>query len=119
MNKIREEDIRIFYDKDSKSYVIANDYKYRKLRDRGYSRKYSKDNSHAHLKNKKAAERVKDNILENKMEKNRNKRVLKAYIRITDNDYKHYDKIEEILASKIRKGKQKYININKGAKGVW
>lgn len=68
---ISAKDIKIFYDSKSNSYVITNDYKLRRLLDRGYSLTKAKKNSHAHINKKRTAEIIKENILGNKREKSR------------------------------------------------
>lgn len=105
---ISAKDIRVFYDKKSKTYVIANDYKKRKLLNEGYGKKKAEKNSHGHLKSKDIALSVKENILSNKKEKSRNLWVLGCYIRITDKSYKYYDFICELYESKKNKSNQKY-----------
>ena len=52
-------DIRIFYDSKSRSWIIANDYKLRRLRDQGYGRRTAEKMSHGHLSKRSQCEKVK------------------------------------------------------------
>ena len=96
-------DIRIFFNKHTNKYILANDNKYRRLINQGYAIQQAKDNSHGHIRNKKDAEDMKRCILSNKRTKARNLYTLKCYLRVTDKSYKHHDWIKELLDTKIDK----------------
>ena len=101
-------DIRIFFDKKGGDWVIANDYKKRRLMSQGYSRRKARRKSHGHVNHKKTAEKIKENILANKREKSRNLRVLGCYVRVCDNTYRHYDWVCGLFNTKKNKMKQNY-----------
>lgn len=112
---ISRKDIRIFYNKRTKDYVIANDYKLRRLLNKGYSRERAEDESHGHVKKKKTAKTIKNNILANKKEKKRDLRTLGCYVRVADESYKHYKWICGLYETRKRKGKkQVFYRVNKG-----
>lgn len=96
-------DIRIFFNKHTNKYIIANDMKRRRLIDQGYGPKQAKDNSHGHIRNKKDAEDMKQCILSNKRTKKRDLYTLKCYLRVTDKSYKYHEWIKELLETKIDK----------------
>lgn len=111
-----EKDIRIFYSNRASSWVIANDYKLRRLMDEGYGYGQAKDLSHGHLNNKELCELMKENILANKRTKSRECWILGCYVRVADNTYRHYNWICGLYKTKTSKGKQEYHNVNKGVK---
>lgn len=82
--------------------------------DKGYSLTKAKQESHGHVKNKKTAEKIKDNILANKKENSRSIYILECYIRVTDKTYKHHEWICGLYESKVNKGKKYYYNANRG-----
>ena len=96
-------DIRIFFNKHTNCYIIANDHLKRKLISRGYELQKAKDNSHGHVRNIRAAENIKECILSNKRTKERDIYTLECYLRVTDKEYKHYKWVKELLETKIDK----------------
>lgn len=107
-------DIRIFYNKRTKDYIIANDYKMRRLMDQGYSIREAKSESHGHIRNKETAERIKDNILANKRETSRSEWILGCYIRVTDNEYKHYNWTKGLYETIKSRDKKYFYRVNRG-----
>lgn len=106
-------DIRVFYDSKSRSWIIANDYKKRRLMSQGFSVTESEKNSHGHIKNKKIADKIKVNILSNRKTKSREIRTLMCYIRVCDDSYKHYNWVRGLYETKKNKGKQKFVRIQR------
>lgn len=109
-------DIRIFYSCRARSWIIANDFKKRRLMDRGYDIEDAKKLSHGHISNEQTGERMKENILANKRTKSRDLYILKCYIRITDDSYRHYNWLKGLYDTKKNKTVQQYYNV--GYKGV-
>lgn len=110
-------DIRIFYDNRSRSYIIANDYKMRRLMDKGYSIRDAKKLSHGHINKESQAEKIKENILTGKRPKSRKIYILKCYVRVCDETYRHYDWVEGLYITKKNKTKQQYYNVP--VKSAW
>ena len=109
-----DKDIRVFYSNRARCWIIANDYKMRRLMDEGYGYQEAKDKSHGHLRSKKAALKMKENILANKRTKERDLYILKCYMRITDKCYKHYNWVCGLYESRSNKDKKYYYNANRG-----
>lgn len=109
-------DIRIFYSCRARSWIIANDFKKRRLLSKGYDLDDAKKLSHGHIGDEFTAERMKDNILADKRTKSRDLYILKCYIRITDDSYRHYNWLKGIYETKKSKDCQRYYNV--GFKGV-
>lgn len=107
-------DFRIFYSHRARSWIIANDYKLRRLIDKGYSYSEAKNLSHGHINNESIGETMKENILGNKRTKSRDLYILKCYIRITDCSYKHYNWVCGLHSTRSNKDQGYYRNINKG-----
>lgn len=107
-------DFRIFWDTNSNTWILANDFKMRKLRNQGYGRRTAEKHSHGHLRKKKHCKTIRDNILANKRTKSRDLWILGAYVRIADNSYKHYDWVCGLYESKKEKDKQDFHNVGYG-----
>lgn len=113
---ISNRDFRTFYNSRTNDYIIANDYKYRRLIDRGYSKEDAEKQSHGHLKSKHKAEDIRDKILSNTRPKSRSLWILGCYIRVAHKDYRYYRYTKELYKAKKDKEKVKYINIKKGVR---
>lgn len=105
-------DFRIFWDSPSGTWVLANDFKMRRLRDRGIGRRTAEDMSHGHLHKKSQCEKVKRNILSQKRTKSRDLWILGTYVRVADSTYKHYDWVCGLYESKKNKKNEKYYNVS-------
>jgi hypothetical protein len=77
--------------------------------------KYGFDKAHTHIKSKKIARTIKDNILNNRFPKTRNEYLLISHIRVSD-DKEYVDKIEHLINTRKNKKKEKYINSQKGTR---
>lgn len=83
---------------------------------KGYSLQEAKDKSHGHISNEKMGQDMKEIILANKRTKSRDLYILKCYMRITDNSYRHYNWVCGLYKTKNNKSSNNYTNI--GYKGV-
>ncbi|HZJ99010.1 MAG TPA: hypothetical protein VFC79_03335 [Tissierellaceae bacterium] len=111
-----KKDIRIFYSNRAKSWIIANDFKLRRLMSEGYSYRQAKHLSHGHLNNKELCELMKENILANKRTKSREIWILGCYARVTDKTYRHFNWVCGLYKTKKNKSEQSYYNSNKGVR---
>lgn len=111
---LSSKDIRIFFSNRAKCWIIANDYKLRRMLDGGCSMQKAKDGSHGHIHTKEQAEAIKENILANKKTKSRDLYILKCYIRVTDGTYRHFNWLCGLYNSKCSKDKKYYYNANRG-----
>lgn len=109
-------DIRIFYSNRSRDWIIANDYKLRRLMSDGYSFTQAKHESHGHLKSEELCEKMKETILANKKTKSRDLWILGCYVRICDKTYKHYKWICGLHSTKENKDKEKLYRV--GGRGI-
>ena len=109
MNGVTVKDFRVFYSKRDRCWIIANDFKYRRLIIEGYTKQAARDNSHGHLNSKKDAVEIKETILSNKRTKSRELRVLGCYVRVAYKEYKHYTWVCGLHHTKANKTKQSYV----------
>lgn len=114
---LSSKDIRIFYNSRTRDWIIANDNKYRKLIDRGYSKKRAEKESHGHLNSEDDCIAVKENILSNKRIKSRDIWKLGCYVRVCDKTYRHYKWVCGLYNTKINKNKSYFYNVG-GGKGA-
>lgn len=77
--------------------------------------KFGWENAHTHIRTKRMAYRIKKNVEQNRMPKTRNGYLLESHIRVTMND-RYRDKIQQLIDTRKHKGKEYYINVNKGAR---
>lgn len=104
-------DIRVFYSNRARSWIIANDYKLRRLMSEGYSFREAKHYSHGHLNGKELCEKMKKNILANKRTTSRDLWVLECYVRVCDkHTYREYKWVCGLYETKKNKGKQNFMN---------
>ena len=97
------------------TWVIANGYKMRRLRNQGYGRRTAEKMSHGHFHKKKYCVKVKENILANKKTTKRDLWTLGCYVRVCDKTYRHYSWVCGIYETKKQKGKQEtYYNVGAG-----
>lgn len=73
------------------------------------------ENAHTHLKSKKMALTIKRNVETGKMPRTRNPYLLTSHVRVSRSK-RYQNKILELIETRARKSKKKYININKGAR---
>lgn len=104
-------DIRIFFNSRTGDWIIANDYKRRRLIDKGYSNRRADKESHGHLNSKEDCEKVKENILANRRTKSRDTWILGCYKRICDKTYRHYNWICGLYNTKIDKDNDYFYNV--------
>lgn len=110
-------DIRIFYSKRARSWVIANDYKLQRLMSEGCSYREAKHRSHGHLNDKKLCEKMKATILANKRTKSREQWILGCYARVCDeHSYREYKWVCGLYHAKKNKSPSGYYN--DGGRGV-
>jgi hypothetical protein len=116
--EIKSKDIRIFYNKRTNDYVIANDAKRDKLLSLGYTKDKADKLSHGHIRSLSKAKKIKTTIINNKRVKSRNLWVLGCYIRVCDESYKYYDYVTDLYRAleDKKKDKQYFVNIQKGSK---
>ena len=76
-----------------------------------YNTKKTFEEGHTHLKNFNAAKKAIDLVINKKIPKSTNAYYLTSLIRLT-NDDKYVDKINELIETRIKKGKkEKYYNV--------
>lgn len=66
--------------------------------------------AHTHIKSKAIARTVRDNVMRNKFPKTRNEYLLISHIRIS-NDKQYINKILELIRTRRKKGRSKYVNV--------
>lgn len=112
---LKEKDIKVFWNNRTGDFIIANDYKMRRLMVEGVSLTKAKKESHGHMKCEKDALKIKDNILANKRTVKRDLWTLGCYMRVTDKTYKYYNWTKGLHETKLAKGRnENYFNPNKG-----
>lgn len=104
-------DIRIFYNTRSRDWIICNDFKRRRLIDKGYSNRKADKESHGHLSSEEDCIAVKENILANKRTKSRDIWKLGCYVRVCDKTYRHYNWVCGLYDTKVSKDNDYYYNV--------